>query len=83
MAMGEWKYVQRHLFLQERQRNVTLRRVLTTKAAVEKQYVLHILYAACNAHVSYRHLWSVRLLRHFSTLCHKRHDFRKKKNKSC
>ena len=43
IAMGEWKYVQRHLFLQERQRNVTLRRAPTTKAAVEKQYVLHIL----------------------------------------
>jgi hypothetical protein len=29
--------IQRHLFLQERQRNVTLRRVSTTNVAVEKQ----------------------------------------------
>ena len=49
--------------------NVTLRRVLATNVAVEKQRVLHNLnvcisslrYPACNAHAPYCHLWPAEL----------------------
>jgi len=51
----------------------------------QQQYVLIIvcvcvcilIYAACNAHAPYCHLWPCPALPHFSTLSHKRHDFRK------
>jgi hypothetical protein len=35
-------------------------------------------YIACNVHAPYCHLWPVRLCSIFSTLSHKRHDFRNK-----
>jgi len=65
--------------------NVKFRRVRVTTAAVEEQRVLHNLcvcifrvrYPACNAHAPYYHLWPAPALQHFSTLCHKRHDFSK------
>ena len=63
--------------------NVTLRSVRATIVAVEKQWGLHILsvccslrYPACDAHVPYCQLWPVPLFQYFSTLSHKRHDFR-------
>ena len=40
--------------------------------------VYSLRYPACNAHAPYRHLWPVRLWNIFSTLSHKRHDFREK-----
>ena len=36
-------------------------------------------YAAWNAHALYCHLWPLRVLSHFFTLSHKRHDFRQKR----
>jgi hypothetical protein len=77
---------------QERQYayNVTLRRVRETTVAVEKQYVLHIClcvlvracslaYPACNTYAPYRDvIWGSSGSTAFSTLSHKRHDFRKK-----
>ena len=35
-------------------------------------------HPACNAHAPYCHLWPAELYNIFSTLSHKRHDFRKK-----
>jgi hypothetical protein len=65
--------------------DVTLRRVLATIVAVEKQRVLHNLYVcfcnlrypACNAHAPYCHLWPARLYNIFHITSQK-HDFRKK-----
>ena len=37
-------------------------------------YVCSLSYPACSAHAPYCHLW----IKYFSTLSHKRHDFRKK-----
>jgi hypothetical protein len=55
--------------INNRTRNVTLRRVRVTDVAVEKQYVLHIMsvcvcsprYPACNAHALYFYQWPARL----------------------
>ena len=66
--------------------NVTMRRVRATVVVVGKQCVLYILsvcicnlsYPACNVYEPCCHLWSARLYSIFSTLSHKRHDFRKK-----
>ena len=66
--------------------NVTLRRVRATIVAVEKQSIIHNLsvcicslrYPTCNAHAPYCHV-ACPPLQYFSTLSHKRHDFRNKK----
>ena len=42
--------------------------------------VCNLRYSACNAHAPYCHLWPDRLQNSFSTLSHKRQEFRKKKN---
>ena len=39
--------------------NVTLRRICVTNGAMEKQQVLYVLSAACDAHALYGHLWPV------------------------
>jgi len=64
--------------------NVTLRNDCVTFVIVKscKHYIFwvcvcNLSYSACNAHKPYCHLWSVRV-NNFSTLSHKRHDFRKK-----
>jgi len=64
--------------------NLTFGRFPATIVTVEQQYVWHIVcvcvcvlrYTACNAHPLYCHLWPCPALPHFSTLSHKRHDFR-------
>jgi hypothetical protein len=38
----------------------------------------NLVYPTCNGHAPYCHLWPTRLYNIFSTLSHKRHDFRKK-----
>ena len=43
-------------------------------------FVCSFRYPACSARASYCHLWPDRLYNIFSTLAHKRHDFRKKKS---
>jgi len=61
-------------------------RVCATIVAVEEQWLLHNLsvcicslsYPACNAHAPYCRV-TCPTLQYFSTLSHKRHDFRKKK----
>ena len=77
--------MQCHFFLQEKQRNVTLKACSYNHCCRGK--AIRITYSHCvfvplrtqhNAHASYHHLCTVRIL-HFSTLCHKRHDFQKKK----
>ena len=40
--------------------------------------VCSLSYPACNAHAPYWHLWPATLYNIFSTLSHKRYDFRKK-----
>ena len=64
--------------------SATMRRVLATIVVVEKQLVLQSMYVcicslrypACNAHAPYCHVACPAL--HFSTLSHKRQDFRKR-----
>jgi len=80
----EWKTTKNMLW-QDRQctSNITLRRVRATTVVVESQEVLHTLsvylqYPARNVHALDCHLWLVRLWYIFSTLFHKRHDFRKR-----
>ena len=71
-------------------KNVTLRCVLATIITAVKHCVLHIRsvcifsirYPACNAHAPCCHLWPARCTV-FSTLSHKRHDFRKKMKHAC
>jgi len=66
--------------------NVTMRRVRATAVAVDKQWLLLNLsvcicslgYPGCNAHTPYCHV-ACPTLKHFSTLSHTLHDFRKKK----
>jgi hypothetical protein len=66
--------------------NVTLRRVLVTIAVVKKQGIQYYIFWVCDcslrypayiAHAPYCHLWPAPLYNIFSTLSHKRHDFRK------
>jgi hypothetical protein len=67
--------------------NVTLRRAIVPIVAVEEKWALHNLRVcicslrcpACTTHAPYFHLWPAPFYNIFSTLSHKRHDFRKKK----
>jgi len=59
--------------------NVTMRRVRATiVAAIFRVGAFSLSYPACNEHVPYCHLWSLRFYNIFSTLSNKRQDFRKK-----
>jgi len=42
-------------------------------------YVCRLGYSACSAHALHFHVWPAEFYNVFSTLCHKQHDFRKKK----
>jgi hypothetical protein len=66
--------------------NVTLRCVLAAIAVVDKTVsitqpdcvcICSIGHPACNTHAPYFHLWPAPVYDMFSTLSHKRHDFRK------
>jgi hypothetical protein len=67
--------------------NLTLRRVLASISAAEKQYYIFLEYVcshrypAWNAHASYCHVTPTPSLQYFSTLSHKRYDFRGGKKK--
>ena len=66
--------------------NITLRRDCATIVAVEKQKyyifwvrICRLRHPACNAHALNCHTYvACQAVQYFSTLSHKRHDFRKK-----